>query len=50
MIAFFRRSPLLTAAIAVVVLTILWAAFRPELLVVNKHVDDPFPQTTSSSR
>jgi hypothetical protein len=27
------------------IVAMLWLAFRPELLFVNKSVDDPFPTT-----
>jgi hypothetical protein len=38
-----------TIILALIVLTLLWAAFRPELLLVNKHVDDPFPTTSAAA-
>jgi hypothetical protein len=31
--------------LGVLFVAILWLAFRPELLFVNKSVDDPFPTT-----
>ena len=27
----------------------LWLAFRPELLFVNKSIDDPFPTATATT-
>jgi hypothetical protein len=41
-----RRNRPLMIGIAAVILFFLWLAFRPELLFVNKHVDDPFPATS----
>jgi uncharacterized membrane protein YdfJ with MMPL/SSD domain len=35
--------------VAVVAVFFLWLAFRPELLFVNKSVDEPFPTSASSS-
>ena len=32
-----------------VVLFFLWLAFRPELLFVNKSVNEPFPTSTASA-
>jgi hypothetical protein len=43
-----RRRPL-AIGIAVIVLFALWAAFRPELLFVNKSVDEPFPTSSKTS-
>ena len=43
-----RRHPRVALVIAVFVLVALWAAFRPELLFVNKHVDEPLPGATSA--
>jgi len=40
------RKPVVLAAIAVFVF-FAWLAFRPELLFVNKTIDEPFPATTS---
>lgn len=37
-----RRRPLLIVAILAFVV-VAWLAFRPELLFVNKSVDEPFP-------
>jgi hypothetical protein len=31
------------------VVVLLWLAFRPELLFVNKSVNDPFPTTTATT-
>ncbi len=31
------------------VVVMLWLAFRPELLFVNKTVNDPFPATTATT-
>jgi hypothetical protein len=42
-----RKPIVITLAILVVVL--VWLAFRPELLFVSKSVDDPFPTTTRIS-
>lgn len=47
MLNWFRRHPL-AVIVAVFVLFFLWLAFRPELLFVNKSVDEPFPVSTSS--
>ncbi len=33
---------------ALLVLVVLWALFRPELLFVKKSVDEPLPGATSS--
>jgi hypothetical protein len=35
--------------LGLVAVAILWAAFRPELLFVNKSVDDPFPTAAATS-
>jgi hypothetical protein len=47
MFRWFRSHPL-AAAVAVVVVILLWLAFRPELLFVNKSVDEPFPTASAS--
>jgi hypothetical protein len=31
------------------IVAMLWLAFRPELLFVNKSVDDPVPTTTATA-
>jgi len=41
-----RPVAIVVAAIAVF---LLWLAFRPELLFVNKSVDEPFPTSASPS-
>ena len=41
------RKPIVLAAIGVF-LFFAWLAFRPELLFVNKTIDEPFPAATSS--
>jgi|GEM_PF-3455742 len=41
----FFRKPLGLALIAVA-LILAWLAFRPDLLFVNKSVDEPFPSAT----
>ncbi len=43
----FRKPVVILFAIVVVAL--LWAAFRPELLFVNKAVNDPFPTAAAST-
>jgi hypothetical protein len=40
-----RKNRPLMIGITAVIVFLLWLAFRPELLFVNKHVDDPFPAT-----
>ncbi len=42
MLKSFRKRPL-GIVIAIVALFFLWLAFRPELLFVNKSVNEPFP-------
>ena len=42
-----RRRPYLLA-LALAVLVVGWLAFRPELLFVNKTVNDPFPVATAA--
>ena len=42
----FLKSPL-AIFFGLVVLFFLWLAFRPELLFVNKSVDEPFPTATA---
>jgi hypothetical protein len=42
------RKPVV-AILGVVLVAMLWLAFRPELLFVNKSVDDPFPTTTATA-
>ena len=42
------RKPALII-LALVTVAMLWLAFRPELLFVNKSVDDPFPTTTTTT-
>jgi hypothetical protein len=32
-----------------VLIAMLWLAFRPELLFVNKSVNDPFPTTSATT-
>ena len=46
MLTTLRRRPLLVFAILAFVVA-AWLAFRPELLFVNKSVDDPFPAVSS---
>jgi hypothetical protein len=43
-----RRKPI-AVILGIVLVAMLWLAFRPELLFVNKSVDDPFPTTTVSA-
>jgi hypothetical protein len=47
MFRWFRSHPL-AAAVAVAVVFLLWFAFRPELLFVNKSVNEPFPTPSAS--
>ncbi|MGC2634177.1 MAG: hypothetical protein WA215_08195 [Candidatus Cybelea sp.] len=42
------RNPIVIA-LGLVVVFFLWLAFRPELLFVNKSVDEPFPTSTASA-
>ena len=42
------RKPVVVI-LGVVLVAMLWLAFRPELLFVNKSVDDPFPTTTPTA-
>jgi hypothetical protein len=42
-----RKNRPLLIGIAAVILFLLWLAFRPDLLFVNNHVDDPFPATSA---
>jgi hypothetical protein len=42
------RKPVV-ALLGVVLVAMLWLAFRPELLFVNKSVDDPVPTTTATA-
>jgi len=35
--------------LGLVIVAMLWLAFRPELLFVNKSVDDPFPTTAATT-
>jgi hypothetical protein len=42
------RKPVVIILSALVVV-MLWLAFRPELLFVNKSVNDPFPTTTATT-
>ncbi len=35
--------------LGLLIVAMLWLAFRPELLFVNKSVDDPFPTTTTTT-
>jgi hypothetical protein len=43
-----RRKPALII-LGLVIVAMLWLAFRPELLFVNKSIDDPFPTTTTTT-
>lgn len=45
MFRWFLNRPLAIALGAALVF-LLWLAFRPELLFVNKSVDEPFPTAT----
>jgi hypothetical protein len=47
--AFVRRRAVAIVA-GIVVIAALWLAFRPELLFVNKHVDDPFPTAHATAQ
>jgi hypothetical protein len=47
MIKWFIKRPV-AIALAVIAALLLWLAFRPELLFVNKSVDEPFPTSTST--
>jgi hypothetical protein len=40
------RKPI-TIILGIALVALLWLAFRPELLFVNKSVDDPFPVTST---
>lgn len=42
------RKPVV-AILGILIVAMLWLAFRPELLFVNKSVDDPFPTTTATA-
>jgi hypothetical protein len=42
------RKPI-TIILGVALVAVLWLAFRPELLFVNKSVDDPFPTVSAPS-
>jgi hypothetical protein len=42
------RKPALIL-LGLLIVAMLWLAFRPELLFVNKSVDDPFPTTTTTT-
>jgi hypothetical protein len=42
MFTWFHKHPLATLLVAVLLLA-GWFAFRPELLFVNKTVNEPFP-------
>jgi len=42
------RKPVV-AILGVLIVAMLWLAFRPELLFVNKSVDDPFPAPTATA-
>ncbi len=44
-----HRKPALIV-LGLVIVAMLWLAFRPELLFVNKTVDDPFPTTTTTTK
>ena len=46
MLDWFRRRPF-AIVIAASVLFFMWLAFRPELLFVNKSVDEPFPTSAT---
>ncbi len=43
-----NRKPIIII-LGLVIVAMLWLAFRPELLFVNKSVDDPFPTTTTTT-
>jgi hypothetical protein len=42
------RKPV-AIVLGIVLVAVLWAAFRPELLFVNKSVNDPFPATAATA-
>ena len=42
------RKPVIII-LGIVIVAMLWLAFRPELLFVNKSIDDPFPTTTTTT-
>ncbi len=42
------RKPI-TIILGIAIIALLWLAFRPELLFVNKSVDDPFPATSATT-
>ena len=42
------RKPVVTI-LSILIIAMLWLAFRPELLFVNKSVDDPFPTATATT-
>lgn len=44
----YLKNPIVIA-LGFVALFFLWLAFRPELLFVNKSVDEPFPSSTASA-
>jgi hypothetical protein len=35
--------------LGILLVAVLWLAFRPELLFVNKSVNDPFPTTSATA-
>lgn len=47
MLNWFRRRPLAIGVVAFV-LFFMWLAFRPELLFVNKSVNEPFPVSANT--
>jgi hypothetical protein len=42
------RKPVVTI-LSILIVAMLWLAFRPELLFVNKSVNDPFPSATATA-
>jgi hypothetical protein len=42
------RKPI-TVILGIALVAVLWLAFRPELLFVNKSVDDPFPTVSATA-
>lgn len=43
-----NAKPLIVAAAGLAVVTVGWAVFRPELLFVNKRVDEAFPGASTA--
>ncbi len=44
-----RHNKVVIAVIATVVVVVGWAAFRPELLFINKRVNESFPGSAQNA-